>query len=403
MKKNRLLIRSSIAAAVIALVASYGIIQSPARQPAANEEFKARNSPNPCDKLTGQEKSKCLEKEARRTAKVEKNICPSDWEGKLVIHHIYVGQGDATFIRTPSGTTILIDSGLEGMGEKAVIPRIKECYKGKVTTIDYLVLTHPHVDHFGGLTGIFEKNLIKVNKLYQGSLVVERNKPDTIFNKYMTTAKTRGLVPTVPKLGNNVILDKGHQVSFSILAANGSVLGRSIVQGVLDEKGAPREANSVSIAMTIRYKTFDYFIGGDLTGGGKNTPDVERAVASIASKIDVFHSNHHGSDTSNSSSLLNVLNPTNIIISVGNGSVNRSNYHLPDKVTIDRMHALKNVENIFLLARGESPDLPDNFNGYNKLKDFEGDVILVTDGEKYFITGDNNLNFSFRTDGHPNR
>src|SRR5436305_1670095 len=69
-------------------------------------------------------------------------FCPADgWENELVIHEFAVGQGASTFIRTPKGTTILIDGGLPNKGDEVVIPTLQKCYVKVLQQIDYVVVT----------------------------------------------------------------------------------------------------------------------------------------------------------------------------------------------------------------------------------------------------------------------
>ena len=66
-------------------------------------------------------------------------------KGELEVHYINVGQGDATFIKSPSGETILIDGGNNGKG-KVVANYLKGL---GFQTIDYMIATHPDADHVG--------------------------------------------------------------------------------------------------------------------------------------------------------------------------------------------------------------------------------------------------------------
>ena len=65
----------------------------------------------------------------------------------LIIHVIDVGQGDATFIVLPNNETVLIDAGTRGAGDD-VVDYLNTL---GITTIDYVVGTHPDADHIGGL------------------------------------------------------------------------------------------------------------------------------------------------------------------------------------------------------------------------------------------------------------
>ena len=74
----------------------------------------------------------------------------TDFEGKLVVNFIDVGQGDSIFLEFPNGKNMLIDAG-ENYESETVQSFINS--KGYFS-LDYVVGTHPHTDHIGGLRGV---------------------------------------------------------------------------------------------------------------------------------------------------------------------------------------------------------------------------------------------------------
>src|SRR5699024_8777060 len=76
----------------------------------------------------------------------------------MQVHFIDVGQGDSILIQSPSGKNMLIDA-----GTKSNVPKVVSFLKSKgVSTLDYVVATHPHADHIGGLIAVL--NNFKVNQ-----------------------------------------------------------------------------------------------------------------------------------------------------------------------------------------------------------------------------------------------
>lgn len=69
-------------------------------------------------------------------------------EGKLQIHFLDVGQGDATLLILPTGERVMIDVGPKSAGENL----LTHFAKWKVDAIDYLILSHSHADHAGALS-----------------------------------------------------------------------------------------------------------------------------------------------------------------------------------------------------------------------------------------------------------
>ncbi|RKH04920.1 MBL fold metallo-hydrolase [Corallococcus sp. CA053C] len=72
---------------------------------------------------------------------------PSPAPGKLSVYFLDVGQGDAALIVSPAGKTVLIDGGPPEAGPR-LAARLRELVK---QPLDLVILTHPHLDHLGGL------------------------------------------------------------------------------------------------------------------------------------------------------------------------------------------------------------------------------------------------------------
>ena len=78
----------------------------------------------------------------------------------LKVHFLDVGQADSIFVELPNNESMLIDAGKNGSGS-TVVSYIKGL---GFTTIDYLIGTHPHEDHIGGLDDVI--NSLKINNIY---------------------------------------------------------------------------------------------------------------------------------------------------------------------------------------------------------------------------------------------
>lgn len=309
--------------------------------------------------------------------------CPDEKKaaGKLVIHHFAVGQGDSTFIRTPRGLTMLIDAGVPGSGRDEIVPVLKDCYK--LSQLDYVVLTHFHADHMGGMAEVFEAFPIK-KALYDagdkyGGTSMDVKTADGKYRKAALATRRR----KIPKLGmESIVVPNGESVKFELVAIAGEIKGGKKID-IIDDKGKIKDDNSVSLAFTIRYGRFDYFTGGDLTGGGESTPDIETPLADVIGDMDVIHSNHHGSKTANNEHFLTKLKPEHIVISVGNGGINKK-YKLPSAETMEMLQDMSFVKNIWQTAKGEGEAREASLK---KVKNEDGDVIVIADQTKYTING----------------
>ena len=299
--------------------------------------------------------------------------CPMQaYEGKLLIDVLAVGQGDSTFIRTPSGTTILIDGGNPGRGSQDILPTIKKCFS--VTSLDYVILTHPHADHFGGLIDVLKEIPVKKAVYDTG------HSSGTAFARYEVLADATGR-RKIPELGDKTIIT-GDAVQVRVVAVNGHVLGGKSVQ-VFKTDGSPKDKNSVSIAMVLTLGGFRYFTGGDLSGGGNNTPDVETPVADAVGLVEVMKADHHGSATANNDHLLQKLRPHHVLISVGEGEANLR-YHLPNSDTMARLMKLPFIEDVYQTSRGEG-GAPATV--LTQVHNENGDIVVIAGPKSYSIDG----------------
>ena len=293
----------------------------------------------------------------------------------LNIYHVHVGQGDATLIVAPSGRTVLIDGGNRGKGAEAVLPLIRQL---GISKLDYVVASHYDADHIGGLDEVV-LGTGGVKRIAYDRGESNLATPTKEYRDYVAAvgAKRRTIRP-----GTKLYL--GTEVELVCVAVNGRVWNRP-PPALPDPVGE----NDQSIALKLRYKKFDYFTGGDLTGGGKSgmkvTADVETAVADVVGNVDVLRINHHGSNTSSNKRFLETLKPEIAVISVGTDGVNLR-YHHPTRQVLNRLRALRGLATVFQTSRG---------NTYGGLRPRDRELIevtdqtihLSTDGSRYIING----------------
>jgi len=93
-------------------------------------------------------------------------------ENELVVHFIDVGQADSIFIQLPNTKTMIIDAGNNDDG----VPVVNYITSLGVTRIDYVIGTHPHEDHIGGLDVVI--NSFEIGKIYM-PLIAEDMEPTT--------------------------------------------------------------------------------------------------------------------------------------------------------------------------------------------------------------------------------
>ncbi|MDP2816444.1 MAG: MBL fold metallo-hydrolase [Rectinemataceae bacterium] len=240
----------------------------------------------------------------------------------LKIHHINVGQGDATLLVSPTGKTMLIDAGGNGMGTSNVLPYILSL---GVTQLDYVVATHLHADHIGGLDEVINGlGGAKVGTVYDRGTV---HAPPTsaVYSAYLAAANSAAGGHQTLTVGQ--IIDLGGGVSVKCVATDGQVLGFGTVPN------ATSSENDLSNAWVVSYGDFRYFTGGDCGGETAAYADLETPIADAVGIVDAFKVDHHGSVYSTNPYFFGKLQPTSAVIMVGDGN----SYKHPVQAVLDRL------------------------------------------------------------------
>lgn len=271
-------------------------------------------------------------------------VHPDLFPQRLTIHHIDVGQGDATLIRTSHGKIVLIDGGDTGKGETIVLPHLQTL---GITSLDYLVASHYHSDHIGGIDEV-----IQGLSLDSVRMVLDRGSTpplpaSKVFRQYWSAAHNTARHKTA-YLGQSIKL--ADEVSLQCLAVDGAVLRRDEIAGSKGDENNRSIAWLLSSEHTEGAKTFSfrYFTGGDCGGVTDSYADLETPLAGIVGDVDAMKINHHGSRYSTNRAFLDSLKPEAVVISVGDRNV----YHHPSQETLDRIQSTTSVRYIYQTETG---------------------------------------------------
>lgn len=240
---------------------------------------------------------------------------------QLEIFYVDVEGGAATLIVTPAGESILVDTGWPGF-EGRDAKRIEVAMKAaNISQIDHLIITHYHVDHYGGVPELAKR--VKIGKFYDhGPMDSLQDDKDfaTRYAAYQSAAnnKTTTLVP-----GSTIELKQAAgtpKISLQVLAAAGEVMPmrvKALPSKQCDDaklQDPDPSDNARSIVFVLRYGSFDFLDSGDLTW---NIEHKLICPTNLVGEIDLFQIAHHGAETSNSPLLVNAIKPTVAIMNNG--------------------------------------------------------------------------------------
>lgn len=223
-------------------------------------------------------------------------------EGILELHTIDVGQGDSILIIFPNGQKALIDGGTRKMGDR-VVDYLK---KLKIDSIDYLIATHPHEDHIGGLIKIIDT--FKIGNIYMPDV---EHTSKTFFDLLETIEKNNYKMKKA-KSGVS-ILDEGDLKAYFLAPV----------------KDSYKKLNDYSAVLKVDYKEVSILLTGDAES--ESEQDILNKYKNL--KADILKVGHHGSSTSSTEEFLMAVRPTYGIISLGADN----SYGHPHKETIDKL------------------------------------------------------------------
>lgn len=243
-------------------------------------------------------------------------------KGTLQIYCLDVNQASATLIVTPShGHAILVDAGGEASGKRLILPILEliEQINGKnIPKIDLMVITHYDSDHIDGADEVLQNPDHPVAELFDhgdhAHWLPEKN--SDALRDYVHAATNRAGAYSAIPLNFDRTIDG---VRIRCLASNGKTrfdpAGSAFGPDLHDD-------NPNSVALLISWQGFDFYVAGDQTGEtearivGQTLPDGHNL------NVDVYHMNHHGSETHGSSgdAFLAMLEPEVAIASNGKHS-----------------------------------------------------------------------------------
>jgi beta-lactamase superfamily II metal-dependent hydrolase len=247
------------------------------------------------------------------------------------IEFLDVGQGDAILIRSPEGKTALVDAGPH---RELAVDLLR---RRGVTSLDLVVLSHHHADHYGGMAEVIRR--------FRPRVFVDNGSAHTTphYRRLIELVRDRGIVTITPA-------DRTRRIEMG-----------TVILMVLPRAPETRaDENDNSVGLRLQHGAFSVLLPGD--AGRNERAWWERKVPSLCAGCTVLKLAHHGSDNGTDARWLELVRPELAVASVGR----------------DNGYGHPGSETLALLARSGIPLLR---------TDRDGTVAVESDGKGWRIVG----------------
>jgi competence protein ComEC len=234
----------------------------------------------------------------------------------LEIFFIDVEGGQATLIVTPAGESLLIDAGYGGRDARDAGRILAAAREAGINHIDYLLITHFHNDHVGGVAELADRLPILRFVDYGAPLGTDR----MAANGFRVYEPVRGEnLHLTPGPGSRLAL-KG--IEADIVSAAGMLLSTPLPGGgqanaacaTLEDHLDDGTENFRSIGLRLQFGAFRFVDLGDLSG---NTLGKVVCPVNLLGEASVYLVAHHGNYDSNVPAVLAALRPQVAVLNNG--------------------------------------------------------------------------------------
>ena len=234
----------------------------------------------------------------------------------LDIYFIDVEGGQATLLVSPSGESMLIDTGYPGYGDRDVNRVVNAVKQAGLSKLDYLLVTHYHNDHAGNAAAIAAK--VPVTTFVDHGPTVETDADARTLYESYTRARAAARHLLV-KPGDKVPI---RNLDFTIVTANGERIAQPLVSPAPPNPGCasfkPKDTdaseNARSVGSMIAFGRFRMIDLGDLTW---NKEQELACPNNLLGTVDVYLTTHHGMNQSGPAVLVHALRPRVAIMNNG--------------------------------------------------------------------------------------
>lgn len=231
---------------------------------------------------------------------------PTSALSDLVVTFVDVGQGDCTLVQLPDDKVMLVDAG-EASAAGAVLDALEAA---QVDKIDYLVASHPHADHIGGMEAVLGA--------YDVGEVWAPDAPATTltYEGFLDAIDEKGLAINVAVAGAEIVSDDAGYTVDVLAPAEGT---------------ESEDMNDYSAIVRVTYGETSLLLTGDATA--------QEIVDASPGHVDVLKAAHHGSETGTDAAVMAETTPAYVVMSYAENN----SYGHPDQSTLDAVAAAGSV------------------------------------------------------------
>lgn len=228
-------------------------------------------------------------------------------DGTIVVHYLDVGQGDSEFIQLPDGKCMLIDAATADYADK-IIRYISNLGYSK---IDYLVATHPHADHIGGMKAVVQH--FDIGEIYMPKVSTDTK----TYENLLIAIADKGLSIHTAKKGT--VLLQTDDLSVKFLAP---------------VKTSYDNLNNYSAVLRLQYGNSKFIFMGDAEEPAER--EILKNSTKNELKADVLKVGHHGSKTASTFEFISAVSPKYSVIEVGKDN----SYNHPHDKTVNNLNEI---------------------------------------------------------------
>jgi competence protein ComEC len=235
----------------------------------------------------------------------------ADEDKRLQIYFVDVEGGQSTLFVTPEGKTLLVDTGWPDSDGRDANRIVEAAKLAGVKQLDFVLLTHYHIDHAGGITQLAAQIPIRTVIDHGENRETKGAATEEVWEEYQKLVEKEKWKRLIAKPGESLPLEG---METKVISADGALIENALSEGGKDNPAcksskqypADHTENARSLGVLFTFGKLRILDLGDLTSD-KETKLV--CPENKLGKIDIYVVSHHGTASSNSPAFLEAIAP----------------------------------------------------------------------------------------------